>query len=138
MLRASALIFTALFSLASDRANAQYEDYPVYSAERAGTPQFKNCIATAQANTEVGKCLQDELKRQNDLLELTLAEFISSATADHKKQIEAAQLAWKSFREENCKVRLHSGGSGSGLFYQSCLVRETITRRTEIAEVWDY
>jgi uncharacterized protein YecT (DUF1311 family) len=87
---------------------------------------------------EEALCLEEEYHRQTALLEMTLNELLSSATSEQQSQIRVAQKAWTTFRDENCKVRMLNGGSGSVIFHFSCLARETITRRAEISELWDY
>lgn len=117
---------------------ASDEDFPLHSAERSGTPQFKNCVANSEETAEEARCLQEEYNRQSALLELAFDELLVSSNAEQKIQILRAQNAWLTFREENCKVRMLNGGSGSPVFHYGCLARETITRRAEISELWDY
>jgi uncharacterized protein YecT (DUF1311 family) len=130
-------LFLAL-ALFSSPISAQNEDFPAFSAERAGTPQVRNCLANAQTSIDEASCLDEEYNRQNTLLDLAFNEMISSASSAQKSQILRAQNAWKTFRDENCKVRMLNGGSGATQFHFSCLIRETITRRAEISELWDY
>jgi uncharacterized protein YecT (DUF1311 family) len=132
------LMFASVIAVFSSPSVAQIEDFPPFSAERAGTPQSRNCIANAQTSIDEATCLDEEYKRQNSLLDLTFNEMIASANSVQKPQILRAQNAWRTFRDENCKVRMLNGGSGSTQFHYSCLIRETITRRVEISELWDY
>ncbi|WP_295635920.1 lysozyme inhibitor LprI family protein [Novosphingobium sp.] len=85
-----------------------------------------------------GNCFNAELTRQDAFLSLDFKESALHATVAQRGQLMAAQRAWSAFRLANCRVRLLNGGSGSEIFYLGCMVRETITRRAELATAWDY
>jgi uncharacterized protein YecT (DUF1311 family) len=114
------------------------QDESPYSAENAGSPQFRQCKSVGTSMVDLGNCLQAEQRRQERLLQLALNENLEGTTAAQRAQILKAQRAWVAFREANCRVRALNGGSGSGIFYSGCMVRETITRRAELSTVWDY
>ena len=132
-LKASILAATIVLS-----SVAYGQDISPYSAERAGSPQFRQCMTFQDGKTDTINCLKEEYKRQNQFLDMALKEQLQSADAASRAQIAVAQKAWLAFRDSNCKIRLMTLGSGAELFYYSCLVRETITRRTELNTVWDY
>ena len=77
---------------------ASDEDFPLHSAERSGTPQFKNCVANSEGTSEEARCLQEEYNRQNALLELAFDELVVSSSTEQKTQILRAQKAWLNFR----------------------------------------
>jgi uncharacterized protein YecT (DUF1311 family) len=117
---------------------AAAQEYSPYSAERSGSPQYRQCMTLHQNNIDEVNCLSAEYVRQNALVNLALAERNANASKTVSLQIAAAQKAWINFRSANCRVRNMTQGSGAGLFHYSCLVRETITRKMELSEVWDY
>ena len=119
-------------------SGAAAQEVSPYSAERSGTPQYRQCIQVYDGKVDQENCLRSELSRQNAFLRLALQENLRSATPQQRTQINAAQRAWLGFRAANCRVRMLNGGSGSGLFYLGCMVRETIARRMELTTAWDY
>jgi uncharacterized protein YecT (DUF1311 family) len=131
-------LLVVVLALFPSPTTANNEEFPLHSVERSGTPQFKNCKANAQGMGDEALCLEEEYHRQIALLDLAFNELLTSVTTEQQSQIRLAQKAWTTFRDENCKVRMLNGGSGSPIFYFGCLARETITRRAEISELWDY
>jgi len=114
------------------------QDYSPFSAERSGSTQYHHCISVSDSQVETGQCEQAEFERQDAFLAIDFKGSLSGDVPDMKAQKLKAHQAWRIFRQENCKVRLLNGGSGSGSFYYGCLIRETIARRQEIINVWDY
>lgn len=125
-------LITSGLAIGSTAGHAQ--DYSPFSAERAGSPRYRQCIASYSypSNVDRGNCLAAEAERQDALLRLAFNELVSSAPISDRAQLRRAQQAWETFRTENCEVRTLGGGSRAGLFYLSCLIRETIARRREI------
>lgn len=127
-----------LVALSSATAAAAQAELAAFSAERSGTPQFQRCKATANIMVEIKECHSAELQRQEALLRVAFDQAVTDTEATYQAQFRAAQAAWTDYRAQNCALRLNGGGSGADLFYLSCMVRETITRRREIEELWDY
>lgn len=120
-------------------ARAQdYSEYPIFSAERAGSPQYRACMSRKESNVGESFCLTEELQRQRTELKIVLAARLRDVSPATRAQMMKAEAAWETYIASNCAVRVLSGGSGAGIFKVSCLVRETITRRTEITDNWDY
>jgi uncharacterized protein YecT (DUF1311 family) len=119
-------------------ALAYAQEESPYSAENSGTPQYKQCVSFASSKVEKQNCLGAELVRQEAFLKLALNENLEGMPSNQKAQILAAQKAWVVYRDKNCRVRILNNGSGAGIFYLGCLIRETITRRIELSTAWDY
>jgi len=115
-----------------------YSDYPIFSAERAGSPQYRACMSRKESNVNESFCLTEELQRQRTELKIAFAARLRDTSSATRAQMIKAQAAWETYVATNCAVRVLTGGSGAGIFKVSCLVRETITRRTEITDNWDY
>lgn len=138
-MRVNTVLAISMFLSAPSPTGAQdFSDYPVYSAERAGSPQFRVCMARKDSNLDESFCLTDELQRQRTELKIAFDAKLRSASPAQRAQMIKAQGAWEAFVASNCAVRALSGGSGAGIFKVGCLVRETITRRTELTDNWDY
>lgn len=132
------IVCMAALLLAELPASALAQEESQFSAARAGTPQFRQCMAVHSSNVDEGNCLKAELARQETFLKLDLAESLKGMTPAQTSQQLKAQQAWRTFRSENCRVRALNGGSGAGIFYLDCMTRETITRRNELSTAWDY
>lgn len=130
-------VFIAMACL-SHPVGAFAENWPAYSAEKAGSPELHRCLGANPSSVEEGECLSKDYARENRRMEAAFAESMKGSSAAEKVQRTKAQQAWKTFRRENCAVRGLNPGSGMAIFYFGCLVRETITRRTELTDNWDY
>lgn len=131
--------FAGSLALAAPMASAAISDeWPAFSAERAGSPQYRACMAKKQANIDEAYCLSQELARQQTELRIAFEDKVRDVSPVYRAAMIKAQEAWKIYVAKNCAVRVLSGGSGAGIFKVSCLVRETITRRTELTDNWDY
>ena len=119
-------------------AHAQSDSWPAFSAERAGSAQYRACMARGSTSINEANCLSEELQRQQTELSIAFANNVEGVTPAVRAQHIKAQNAWEAYRDANCAVRSMNGGSGSGIFLVSCLIRETITRRTELTDNWDY
>lgn len=124
-------------SLLSTKA-AYAQEWPAYSAESAGSPELRRCLGTNPPNVQISRCLSEDYARENRRMEEAFAESLKQSSSAEKAQRIKAQQAWLTFRRENCRVRSMNPGSGAGIFYYGCLVRETITRWTELTDNWDY
>jgi uncharacterized protein YecT (DUF1311 family) len=133
-----AIVVSALVFPGNAVAQEAWPDFSAYSAEKAGSPELKRCLGIDPSNVQEGNCLAQEYKRQNRRMEEAFTESLKGASQAEKSQREKAQQAWLAFRSANCKVRSMNPGSGMAVFYYGCLVRETISRRTELTDNWDY
>lgn len=113
-------------------------DYPPFSADRMGSPEYRRCIAADDSVAHESVCLGAEYKRQDARLTAIFARALKSADPSERRLMLKAQTAWKQFRAANCNVRANNPGSGVGIFYGGCLVRETNQRIAEIVGIWDY
>jgi uncharacterized protein YecT (DUF1311 family) len=95
-------------------------------------------MARKESNVDESFCLTEELQRQRTELKIAFAARLRDMTPAMRAQMIKAEAAWETYVASNCAVRVLTGGSGAGIFKVSCLVRETITRRTEITDNWDY
>ena len=125
-------------ALLADAGSLNAQEYSPFSAERAGTPQFLQCQSVHATEVDLGRCFAAELDRQNALLKLALNEQLEASAPATRSQIAIAQRTWEAFRSATCRVRSMNGGSGSGIFFLSCMVRETIGRRADLSNAWDY
>ena len=133
---AKLLLMLALASASS--VSAQDVDSP-YTAERAGTRQFQSCAAAAGTSISATiACYRAELQRQETLLATAFNAERAEFEPAQRAQFQAAQTAWVNYRRQNCMVLRHGGSDAAELMYSSCMVRETITRRRQIVEQWDY
>ena len=113
-------------------------DWPIFSAERAGSIRYKQCLGDMPSTVQETHCLADEYAVQKAKLAFAYRAKLSGGSLAERAQRVAAQQAWAQFRDANCKVRALNSGSGAETFYWGCMVRETITRRAELVNNWDY
>ena len=114
------------------------QTWPAYSAEKAGSSELQRCLGDEPSGVQEGACLTKEFAREDRRMNESYIESLKGASVAEKLQRKKAQQAWLVFRRENCQVRRMNSGSGAGVFYIGCLVRETIQRRSELTENWDY
>ena len=113
-------------------------NWPTFSAERAGSARYKKCLGEMPTTVRETNCLADEYASQKAKMAAEYRARLGGGSAAERAQQVAAQRAWAVFRDANCKVRALNPGSGAGTFYWGCMVRETITRRAELLNNWDY
>ena len=118
-------------------ASAQDTTESPFSPENAGTPRFKQCDHDARDEVERGHCLFDENIRQTATLEGVLKASLTSETPVGRAKALAAQQAWLRYKVARCNLWLLTGGSGAGQARLRCLIRETITRRSDLEHAWD-
>lgn len=97
------------------------------------TAGYNNCINKAykEADAELNKVYQaikTPLKKQND------ADSVETLT-----RLVAAQKAWITFKEANCRLAgvQMLNGSGEGPVVGGCLVNATISRVRELLNIFD-
>lgn len=128
--------FCALVAFCVSSANA--ENWPPFSADRLGSLQYRQCLKIDPSNVQQTNCLAKEYSRRNKQLMTLFQSEIVETEPRERAQLIKAQNAWSQFRTENCRVRRLNPGSGMGIFFYGCLVRETNTRIAEITQKWDY
>jgi uncharacterized protein YecT (DUF1311 family) len=118
-------------------ASAQDVAVSPFSPENAGTPRFRQCDHDARDEAERYHCLTDENIRQAAALEGVVKASLTSESPVGRVKALAAQQAWLRYKDARCNLWLLTGGSGAGQARLRCLIRETITRRSDLEHAWD-
>ncbi|WP_082703736.1 lysozyme inhibitor LprI family protein [Novosphingobium sp. Fuku2-ISO-50] len=118
-------------------ASAQDTTGSPFSPENAGTSRFKQCDHDARDEVERDHCLTEENIRQTAALKGVQKASLTSETPVGRAKALAAQQAWLKYKDARCNLWLLTGGSGAGQARLRCLVRETITRRSDLEHAWD-
>ena len=124
-------------AISATMAHAQDAEVSPFSPETAGTATFKRCNQNVRYEVERYKCLSDEFIRQEATLQGVLEASSTSETPNLKTKALVAQQAWLRYRDDRCNLWLQTNGSGAGNARLRCLVRETITRRSDLEHAWD-
>jgi uncharacterized protein YecT (DUF1311 family) len=96
------------------------------------TRAYRQCDTAAKSNADRSICLEAELTRQKANLDAAFLVRSNDIDPEGLKLLDAAQQAWVTFRDADCKAQMIRGGSASGLSWLTCLVRLTADRAVEM------
>jgi len=105
------------------------------SAQDIGlTKQFSNCMDKSNGVTSnMIDCLEAESKRQSGRLNRAYKELMDQLSAQRKKQLQLAQDAWVTYRDENCEFYYDpDGGTIAAVNANDCFMSATAARAKEL------
>ena len=105
------------------------------SAQDIGlTKQFSNCMDKSNGVTSnMIDCLNAESKRQDARLNKAYKELMDQLSPQRKKQLEIAQDAWITYRDENCEFYYDpEGGTIAAVNANDCFMSATAARAKEL------
>ena len=108
---------------------------PIVAAQDIGlTKQFSNCMDKSNGVTSsMIDCLESESKRQGTRLNKAYKELSNQLSPQRKKQLEIAQGAWVTYRDENCEFYDDpEGGTMATVNANDCFMSATATRAKEL------
>jgi uncharacterized protein YecT (DUF1311 family) len=111
-------------------------------AASAGADPSLECSFETSAQVEIADCLIETEERANLALEVVLG-YVKDEAFDLDETtgravalpaLEAAQAAWKDYREKACAYRgaTFGGGSGTGIAIRSCKIEITRARTADL------
>lgn len=91
------------------------------------------------SNVEYKYCARLAYETSDRELNQVYRRITGKMTADEKKVLTTAQLAWIRFRDTNCEAAVYRsrGGSGYGGFLSNCLERVTQARTAELKQQFE-
>ena len=91
------------------------------------------------SNVEYKYCARLAYETSDRELNQVYRRITGKMTADEKRILTTAQLAWIRFRDTNCDAEVYRsrGGSGYGGFLSNCLERVTRSRTAELKEQFE-
>lgn len=97
-----------------------------------------NCQNPA-SNVEYKYCARLAYEASDRELNQVYRRITGKMTADEKRVLTTAQLAWIRFRDTNCDAEVYRsrGGSGYGGFLSNCLERVTRSRTAELKQQFE-
>jgi uncharacterized protein YecT (DUF1311 family) len=107
----------------------------IVSAQDIGlTKQFSVCMDKSNGVTiNMMDCIGEETKRQDKRLNQAYKDLMDQLTAERKKQLQNAQRAWLTFRDENCTFYADpDGGSMARVSANDCFMSATAMRSKEL------
>ena len=95
---------------------------------------FATCMDKSGGVTQaMVECTVAETQRQDARLNKAYKTLMAGLSNDRKKQLQAAQRAWLTFRDANCGFYLDpDGGSIARVSANDCVMTMTATRATEL------
>jgi len=98
------------------------------------TKQFSNCMDKSNGVTSnMIDCLEAESKRQSGRLNRAYKELTNQLPEQRKKQLQLAQDAWVTYRDENCEFYDDpEGGTMATVNANDCFMSATATRAKEL------
>jgi uncharacterized protein YecT (DUF1311 family) len=98
------------------------------------TKQFSNCMDKSNGVTSnMIDCFVAESKRQDIRLNKAYKELMNQLSSQRKKQLEIAQDAWITYRDENCDFYYDpEGGTIARVSANDCFVSATAVRAKEL------
>lgn len=98
------------------------------------TKQFSNCMDKSNGVTSsMIDCLEAESKRQSNRLNKAYKQLTDQLSPQRKKQLELAQGAWVTFRDENCDFYEDpEGGTTATVSANDCFMSATAARAKEL------
>jgi uncharacterized protein YecT (DUF1311 family) len=105
-----------------------------YAQDIGLTKQFSDCMDKSNGVTSnMIDCLVDESKRQDTRINKAYKELIDQLSTERKKQLEIAQKAWITYRDQNCKFYYDpDGGTIATLSANDCFMSATAVRAKEL------
>jgi len=106
----------------------------VYAQDTGLTKQFSECMDKSNGVTSnMIECFVTESKRQDIRINNAYKELMNQVSPQRKKQLETAQDAWITYRDENCEFYYDpDGGTIARLSANDCFVSATATRAKEL------
>ena len=106
------------------------------------TSEFRDCVKASKEVMEAKKqedlpailaCLSAEVKRQEGRLSGSVGRAAKSLTGDEKQKLDAANSAWRNFRNANCNFYADpKGAPPANLENADCLLNLTVGRAQEM------
>ncbi len=106
------------------------------------TSEFRDCVKTSKEAMEAKKqedlpavlaCLSAEVKRQEGRMSGSVTRAAKSLTGDEKQKLDAANTAWRNFRNANCNFYADpKGAAPANLENADCLLNLTVGRAQEM------
>lgn len=98
------------------------------------TKQFSVCMDRSSGVTSsMIDCLEAESKRQGTRLNKAYKELMDQVSPERKKQLQVAQGAWVTFRDENCDFYEDpEGGTMATVSANDCFMSATAARAKEL------
>lgn len=98
------------------------------------TAQFSNCMDKSNGVTSnMIDCLVAESKRQGTRLNKAYKELMDQVSAQRKKQLQLAQDAWVTYRDEHCEFYYDpEGGTIATVNANDCFMSATAARAKEL------
>lgn len=106
------------------------------------TSEFRDCVKTSKEAMEAKKqedlpavlaCLSAEVKRQEGRMAGSVTRAAKSLTGDEKQKLDAANTAWRNFRNANCNFYADpKGAPPANLENADCLLNLTVGRAQEM------
>ena len=98
------------------------------------TKQFSVCMDKSNGVTSnMIDCLAAESKRQGTRLNKAYKELMDQVSPERKKQLQVAQGAWITYRDENCKFYYDpEGGTIATVNANDCFMSATAARAKEL------
>lgn len=106
------------------------------------TAEFRECVKTSKEAMDAKKqedlpailgCLSAEVKRQEGRLSGSVGRAAKSLTGDEKQKLDAANTAWRTFRNANCNFYADpKGAPPANLENADCLLNLTVGRAQEM------
>ena len=118
---------------------------PLQSAPPQRDPmsaEFRDCVKASKEALEAKKqedlpailaCLSAEVKRQEGRMSGSVGRAAKSLTGDEKQKLDAANTAWRNFRNANCNFYADpKGAPPANLENTDCLLNLTVGRAQEM------
>lgn len=98
--------------------------------------EYKACAAqTNGVTSEMMRCANDELRRQELRLKLVLVKTLARLSGPRKHELESKQKAWETNRNKGCMAearREAGGGSSASVIALDCAVSKTAERADQL------
>lgn len=102
----------------------------ISSAEAKRSPEYEKCMETvdlgAFKNTQWASCAQQEVKRQDTILNIEYNKLRKKLSPDQRDSLTKGQRSWLKFREDWCRFE-EKGPSAPGgeANYYFCVLEQT-------------
>ena len=96
------------------------------------TRPYRHCHAAAESEAARSECLDAELTRQKANLNAAFQDRSKDMDPEGRRLLDAAQRAWVTFRDADCKAQMIRGGSAAAQSWLTCMVRLTADRAVEM------
>ncbi|MCG8707406.1 DUF1311 domain-containing protein [Brenneria sp. 4F2] len=119
------LAITLLVSISSHAAQPHY------------TSEYNQCIdASGGITASMRKCISEETKKQDNLLNNNYKKYISSLYPETRQQFIEAQRLWVKYRDANCSAFAseEEGGTLALIIIDSCYLDMTASRAADFAK----